>query len=311
MSDISKKISEASQVLIKGGVVIFPTETVYGIGANAFQRDAVEKIYRIKGRPSDNPLIIHLADIQQIQNYASAEEHLDRLQDLMPGPVTAIFPKSEAGKEIDTANLQSIAVRIPASKTALALLQECRLPIGAPSVNLSGKPSLTRIEDIEIEFANKVDCILPEFYENDNIGIESTVISFLEEKPVIVRPGFYDRTFLKKYWPEIIYSDFSSKIHAPISPGQKYRHYAPECDVVITNVLPDIISESEASLGFSIPAGKGYKIFISNNREYMQKLYAFLVDCDKLKLKKAYLQKPLEDGFSAGILDRIQKASQR
>lgn len=221
-------IKEAAALLMKKEVVAFPTETVYGLGADATSYQAVEKIFKAKGRPADNPLIVHLADKQMISQYASEiTKPAQRLIDaLMPGPLTIILPSKGIIAENVTAGLSTLAIRIPDHPLALALLNACRLPLAAPSANLSGKPSPTRADHVFEDLNGKIAGILDG--GNTGVGVESTVIDCSGEIPVILRPGGTTREEIESVVGNVMVDPSLANAESqPKSPGMKYKHYAP------------------------------------------------------------------------------------
>ncbi|MCG6167967.1 L-threonylcarbamoyladenylate synthase [Leptospira sanjuanensis] len=301
---------EAARILLRGGLVIFPTETVYGIGASAFDEKACRKIYEVKNRPSDNPLILHVENIASLNVCGEVDEPAALVfRKFSPGPITGIFKKKN--QNLFTAGLDTVAVRIPSNSTAREFLEACGVPVAAPSANVSGKPSLTKLEYILEEFSGKVDCILRG--EEPRIGIESTVIDFTAKPPILLRPGFVDRNDLLSILPDLRGLESlseSAATEAPRSPGLKYRHYAPTCKVVLKDSLKDAPNEA-AQIGFETEIGSVFAISVSSNEEYMRLLYSFFVECDRRKIAEAWCQMPKEEKGKEALLNRIQKAASK
>lgn len=223
-----QKISEAAQIIKNGGLVVFPTETVYGLGANAFDADAVKKIYAAKGRPSDNPLIVHVLNPGEIYEYAEVPATAEKIiKKFMPAPLTLILKK--INNKLDAAcKLETVAIRVPKNNTARKLIELTGVPITAPSANLSGKPSPTNAEHIIQDLDGKVDMII--CGENCEIGLESTVISFNPDDSInILRSGFITREDLSDF--RICDNLITSE--NPPSPGMKYTHYSPDAPLYI------------------------------------------------------------------------------
>lgn len=251
------KIKFAAKVLESGGLVAFPTETVYGLGANALNEEAVKNIFRAKGRPSDNPLIVHIAGIEQINELVreipyNAHLLMDRL---WPGPITFVLRKSLKVPGIITGGLDTVAVRMPNHPIALALIKESGLPIAAPSANISGKPSPTCARHVIEDLSGKVDVIIDGDFAN--IGLESTVLDLTLEPNMILRPGGITLEDLKREINNVIIDPAimeQSDINIPKSPGMKYKHYSPKAEVKIVegsvekviNKIHDIINEEKA-----------------------------------------------------------------
>ncbi len=228
-------ILRAGQVLKNGGLVAFPTETVYGLGANALDADAAKKIYAAKGRPSDNPLIIHLADASDAAKYAYTTKEFDALAErFMPGPLTVILPKRDNIPREVTGGLDSVAVRIPVHPTSNALIRAAGVPIAAPSANLSGRPSPTRTEHVIADMDGRIDMIIDG--GEVGIGLESTIIDLTGEEPVILRPGYITRQMLEDVLGSVDIDrtilDINCKL-PPRAPGMRYKHYAPKGDLTI------------------------------------------------------------------------------
>lgn len=319
-TQVTSDIFLAGKIVREGGTVIFPTETVWGLGANAYDLKAVQKIYAIKNRPHDNPLIIHVPDIESLNLLGKADEHIDALNKLMPGPLSVVLHKREClnGKGIYTANLPSLALRVPGNIWALDFLKAAQVPVAAPSVNISGRPSLTRVGDIIEQYVGKVNAILippeKEIVQEKNIfeeiGIESTIISLMDRDAKILRPGYYSYEVLKNFFPNLMNTTHQES-GLPISPGMKYRHYAPKCEVILCNRLPLILKATEGSLGFSKPEGGGFIEIVADNVQYMRKLYPFLIDADKKKLMRVYMQTPAQDQFYSALINRLEKAASK
>ena len=226
---------ECIDTIKSGGVVVFPTETVYGIGANALNSKAVSKIFDVKGRAKDNPLIIHVCDFDISEYVEEVNDDTKKLINAFwPGPLTIILKKKPIIPDETTAGRDTVAIRMPNNEIALKLISESGYPIAAPSANISGKPSGTNVERCFEDLKGKVKFIV-NGYESE-IGIESTVISMVNKDPVILRPGYITIEDIKKILPNVtLYSKLNEKnaVENPISPGLKYKHYAPNCQMVI------------------------------------------------------------------------------
>lgn len=239
------QITQAANLLIQNETVAFPTETVYGLGANAKSDDAVAKIFTAKGRPSDNPLIIHIADKAQIHDLVQAfPQQAEKLAEAFwPGPLTLILEaKQDVLSPFATAGLSTVGIRIPDHPVALALLAKTGLPIAAPSANCSGMPSPTTAahvwEDLEGSIAGIVDG------GATGIGVESTVLDCTEEIPVILRPGGITKEQIEEVVGEVSVDPALKNVdHTPKSPGMKYRHYAPNAPLILVEGSPAQIQE--------------------------------------------------------------------
>lgn len=231
-----KIINEAGETIRKGGLVAFPTETVYGLGANALDSEAVKKIFIAKGRPQDNPLIVHVSSaviddlVEEVPKIAK-----DMMNKFWPGPLTLIMKKSSKIPDVTSAGLSSIGIRMPSNPVAKELIKNAGVPIAAPSANVSGRPSPTNIEMCIEDLIGRVDYIIGG--ENCKVGLESTIVDCTVEPPCILRPGGITLEMLKEIH-EDIYIDpaIMNKVEGdfkPKAPGMKYRHYAPKAPVKI------------------------------------------------------------------------------
>lgn len=228
------KLEKAAEIIKNGGLVAMPTETVYGLSANGLDEKAVEKIFIAKGRPQDNPLILHIADIKDLDRLVEEiPEPARKIMDkLWPGPLTLIFKKSDLVPSAVTAGGDTVAIRLPNSEIARELIRLAGVPLAAPSANISGRPSPTNAADVYVDLNSRIDIILDG--GATEIGIESTVLDLTVEDGMILRPGFYDIDIISEFLPRVTNDKAlieNGKI--PKSPGQKYKHYAPKAEVYI------------------------------------------------------------------------------
>lgn len=231
------RVEEAAEVIRSGGLVAFPTETVYGLGGNALDPEASKKIYAAKGRPSDNPLIAHIADPEALPELAAeiplaAQRLMERY---WPGPMTLVFKKTDKVPYSTTGGLDTVAVRMPSHPVARDLIRAAGVPIAAPSANRSGRPSCTKAEHVREDLDGKIDMILDG--GEVGIGLESTIIDVTGETPSLLRPGFISEEMLREILGEIAIDAASvgpmdPDAH-PKAPGMKYRHYAPKAQMSI------------------------------------------------------------------------------
>lgn len=233
------KMKEAAAIIAEGGLVAFPTETVYGLGADALHPEASMKIYAAKGRPSDNPLIVHISKFEDLESIAkTVPEQARKLSDAFwPGPLTMIVWKNEKVPYETTGGMDTVAIRMPNHPVALKLIEQSGCLIAAPSANTSGKPSPTEAAHVKLDLDGKIPMILDG--GSVGIGIESTIIDLTEDVPMILRPGYITKEMLEeilgeevKIDPGIIASDSMKK---PKAPGMKYKHYAPKADLVLVD----------------------------------------------------------------------------
>ncbi|TGN09920.1 L-threonylcarbamoyladenylate synthase [Leptospira bandrabouensis] len=341
---ISSDVRLLANLIQEGKVVIFPTETVYGIGASTKNEAACLRVYEIKGRPKDNPLIAHFPSIEAIEE-SCVLGNLGRklLEKFSPGPLTLILPKKD--KSLFPKELDTLAVRIPKNPVIREWIRLTGGPVSAPSANLSGRPSLTKLTDVVRYFEGKVDGILIE--EEPSFGIESTVVSLVGEHPTLLRPGSIESEELKTLLPDLVVPNLFETLpvlsvsHVPLSPGTKYKHYAPSAQVILASRDEFIHSlevgfdpKDTAWIGFSIAdkLGKGnlfsetkeavakskeglskfdHFSLVSTNEEYASKLYAFFEACDLSKIQTIICETPKLGRGWEGLRNRLEKASRR
>lgn len=229
-------IWEAGQILKNGGLVAFPTETVYGLGGDGLNPASSEKIYAAKGRPSDNPLIIHIADMESLSRIVKKvpSKDLKLAQRFWPGPLTMIFPKSEEVPYETTGGLESVAVRMPSHPVAMALIAAGGGYVAAPSANTSGRPSPTKAGHVIEDLSGKIEMIVDG--GDVGIGLESTIVDFTEDIPVILRPGYINQDMIEKVIGQVRMDRgllITDEKVRPKAPGMKYRHYAPKAQLTI------------------------------------------------------------------------------
>lgn len=241
------ELLEAAEILRNGGLVAFPTETVYGLGGNALDEEAAKKIYAAKGRPSDNPLIAHISCMEELGALVEAVSEAGRklAETYWPGPLTLVFPKSEKVPYGTTGGLETVAVRMPSDPVANRLIRLAGVPVAAPSANTSGRPSPTTAEHVWQDLAGKIAMIVDG--GPVGIGLESTIVDVSGEVPVILRPGAITREMLKEVLGEV---EMDPAITGPVNenvrpkaPGMKYRHYAPKGDLVLVELKEETIRE--------------------------------------------------------------------
>lgn len=235
-----ESITYAAKILKEGGLVAFPTETVYGLGADALNGTAVEKIYRAKGRPSDNPIIVHIARASDLAIIAEMDQGLSREVRLLgeafwPGPLTMILPKKSMVPGVTTGGLTTVAVRIPDNQVALTLIKKAGCPIAAPSANISGRPSPTKGEHVVADLWGRVDVIIKS--SDCKVGIESTVLDLTGPTPTVLRPGVITPAEISQILNRDVSVDPAvlkgNSIDSPKAPGMKYTHYAPKAEMAI------------------------------------------------------------------------------
>lgn len=229
-----EKLSEPAKALAEGKLVAFPTETVYGLGGNALDAQTVKKIYGAKGRPSDNPLIVHVSSKEDVYSLAeTVPENAEKILDILcPGPITIILNKSNLVPDVVTAGGKTVAIRFPENEIARELIKKSGVPVAAPSANLSGRPSPTTAAHVAEDLSDKIDYIIDG--GSCRVGLESTVIDLTVTPPRILRPGGVSQETLAALLGEVTgYAPRDEDTTSPKSPGMKYKHYAPKAEMVV------------------------------------------------------------------------------
>ncbi len=229
-----EKLSEPAKALAEGKLVAFPTETVYGLGGNALDAQTVKKIYGAKGRPSDNPLIVHVSSKEDVYSLAeTVPENAEKILDILcPGPITIILNKSNLVPDVVTAGGKTVAIRFPENEIARELIKKSGVPVAAPSANLSGRPSPTTAAHVAEDLSDKIDYIIDG--GPCRVGLESTVIDLTVTPPRILRPGGVSQETLAALLGEVTgYAPRDEDTTSPKSPGMKYKHYAPKAEMVV------------------------------------------------------------------------------
>lgn len=271
-------IQQAAQILKSGGLVAFPTETVYGLGANGLDAQACKKIYEAKGRPSDNPLILHIANLDALSDIVreipdTAKKLIDAF---WPGPLTLIFPKADIVPDAVTGGLDTVAVRFPSHPVAMALIQAAGLPIAAPSANASGKPSPTRASHVAYDLEGRVDMILDGGAAE--WGLESTIVDVSQTPPMILRPGAITKEMMEPFVgtvaidPTIL--DKPAEGLRPKAPGMKYTHYSPKAEVYLVRGTQTIEAINRMA---KQQQAQGKKVGVLATEESKQKYQADIV----------------------------------
>ncbi len=325
----TEELRVVCNLIRNGEIVIFPTETVYGIGANALDASAVGKIFVAKGRPSDNPLIVHLADKRKIKDIAEDVTEVEQklIDNFMPGPFTLILKRKPIIPDIVTGGLNTVGIRIPENIIARGIITYSGVPIAAPSANISGKPSGTNIEDIRKELEGKVSAIVDG--GQTSIGLESTVVKVVDEIPVILRPGKVTPEDIDKVIGNVkIDKNIFRKINMNEtieSPGMKYRHYAPEtscklvyCEDELDQIfyLKKYIKEYKGDvvvIGFDEHKDKLFledKRFISIGKKddldgFARNIFSNLREADKMKPYKILIEGVKKEGLGYAIMNRL------
>ncbi len=328
--DINEETMQSAGKMIRaGGIVAFPTETVYGLGASAYDDDAVRKIYEAKGRPSDNPLIVHIADVCDVQKVAREVPELAKkiLDKFAPGPFTLILKKRLDISDTVTAGLDTVGVRIPSHSVARAFIRAAGVPIAAPSANLSGKPSPTREKHVIHDMNGRVDAII--CGGESSVGVESTIIDLTCDVPTILRPGGITVEELAEVCGEArVDKNVLKSVSAneqPKCPGMKYKHYAPDADVTVIEggrksteeKISELVLKTKAEgKTVGVLAIDGYwtepDLFISsgdNNKQFASRLFDALREFDEKNISTVFVQFCLEDSYGLAVKNRLYKSA--
>lgn len=328
----SDELTEAGEIIKNGGLVAFPTETVYGLGGDGMNPESSKKIYAAKGRPSDNPLIIHIAELKDLYTVATnvSDKALQLAQRFWPGPLTMIFKKSQAVPYETTGGLDTVAVRMPENRIALEFIKKAGGFVAAPSANLSGRPSPTNAEHVREDMMGRIDMIVDG--GSSIIGLESTIVDMTEDIPVILRPGYISISSLSRVVGDVVYDVAiidSNSDKAPRAPGMKYRHYAPKGDLFIVKgerekvidyiknrtkeALADgervgIIATEETYLNYSatVVQNVGSR---DDEETIARRLYAVLRDFDVENVTRIYSEDFDTPNMGQAIMNRLIKAA--
>ncbi|WP_100405725.1 L-threonylcarbamoyladenylate synthase [Bacillus solitudinis] len=318
-------IKEAALLIKNGDVVAFPTETVYGLGANALSEEAVQGIFTAKGRPSDNPLIVHIAAQNQLEDLVLdiPEKAKVLMNSFWPGPLTIIFRKKDTLARAVTAGLETVGVRIPNHPVALALLEEAGVPVAAPSANLSGKPSPTTAKHVFDDLAGRIAGVVDGGVTG--VGLESTVLDCSQERPIMYRPGGVTKEEIEAVIGCIdVDPALVTKSQTPKSPGMKYTHYAPKATLILVEELEDlqkhidearaqgkkvgVLTTSEGSSNYQadvvISCGTRYDL-----STVAAQLFGCLRDFDNQEIDLILSEVFPEEGVGAAIMNRLNKAA--
>lgn len=326
--DDAAALAEAGEIIRRGGLVAFPTETVYGLGGNALSDESSRKIYIAKGRPGDNPLIVHVASPGDACDFAETNEIYDRLAArFMPGPLTVILPKKPVVPDSTTGGLATVAVRCPAHKTARALIAAAGVPIAAPSANLSGRPSPTSASHVAEDLDGRIDMIIDG--GDCDIGLESTVIAVAGDCVTVLRPGAVTAEMLRA---EGIGADVAQAVtdpasagDKPASPGMKYKHYAPRAPLtLVAGTAAELLAaarEAKSACGGGeiavmcrtdeAPMFAEFTVLDTGagDEEYAHRLFALLRRADELGVTGIFAHLPGKDGVGLALYNRIIRSA--
>ena len=322
LSDTTENIELAAKLIADGKLVAFPTETVYGLGADALNAEAVGKVYAAKGRPSDNPMIVHIAskeDFSRLTPYIT-EDMEKMMEAFWPGPLTMVVQRKPMIPDTTTGGLDTVGIRMPDHLVALELIAKSGCPIAAPSANLSGKPSPTTAQHVVDDLDGRVDAIIR---SNDcQVGIESTVIDMTGERPMILRPGIITKHDVEAVLGKVVLMDPTLNQRpeergdgefAPKSPGMKYKHYAPNAPMLVFEGHPDdvrcaIIEEK------ILREARGEKVAAllfdeGDQKAAAQKFFAQLREADKSDADVILAAAMPEEGIGFSVMNRMLKSA--
>ena len=318
----NSSIKKAAEILNNGGIVAIPTETVYGLAASSYDNRAIDKVFEAKGRPQDNPLIVHISDIGMLKEIARdiPQKAMECAKRFWPGPFTMVLKRRERVAQSVSAGLETIAVRMPSDHVARDIIRISGLPLAAPSANSSGKPSPTTADHVLADLDGKIDAVV--VGGECEVGVESTVVTFVEECPALLRPGAVTLEELKRILPDIKVDKAvlaePEKGKAVASPGMKYKHYAPKTDVYLVEgekFAEFVNSRSDcAALCFSEESEniKVPKIVYGNagdEKTLAHQVFAVLREVDKMGVKAVYVHAPSKTGVGLAVYNRLIRAA--
>lgn len=319
------KLKVAAKLLREGKLVAFPTETVYGLGADALNDKAVKRIFEAKGRPADNPLIVHIAEREWMERLAREvpEKAWKLAEKFWPGPLTLVLPAKDEVPRVTTGGLDTVAIRMPAHPIALELIRLSGLPVAAPSANISGRPSPTSAEHVIDDFYGKIECIVDG--GETPIGVESTVIDLTEEKPVLLRPGGLPVEEIEKVIGKVeIHPAVKGKpVDVAKAPGMKYKHYSPNAQVIVVEGKRELVRKKIDELVGEFRS-KGMKVGVMATEEHeadaffhlgnsveevAKNLFKALRELDKAGVDVIIAEGVEERGLGMAVMNRLRKAA--
>ena len=321
-----ERLREVGAILRGGGLAAIPTETVYGLAANAFDENAVRRIFQAKGRPADNPLIVHISAFEQwaplVQRIPDCAKRLAEL--FWPGPLTMILPKSDLIGPTVSGGLDTVAVRLPAHPIARAVIDFAGVPLAAPSANTSGRPSPTRADFVLEDLGGKIDVLVDA--GKCSVGVESTVLSLCGDVPRLLRPGGVTPEMLEDALGEIeidpaVYENLRAGAVAA-SPGMKYKHYAPRAEVVLVkgsfeqfrafvaaHAAPDVAALCFAEEAEALPVQTVTYGRANDSLSQAQRIFEALREVDALGAKTVYARFPVQTGLGLAVFNRLVRAA--
>ncbi len=320
-----ERLKVAARLIREGKLVAFPTETVYGLGADALNEKAVRRIFEAKGRPADNPLIIHIAETEWLFKLARdvPEIALKLAERFWPGPLTIVLPKREEVPDVTTGGLDTVAIRMPAHPIALELIRLSGRPVAAPSANISGKPSPTEADHVVDDFYGRIECIVDG--GSTHIGVESTVLDLTGDVPLLLRPGGLPLEEIEKVVGrvEIHPAVKGMEVDVAKAPGMKYRHYSPNAQVIVVEGSREAVREKINELVEEFRK-KGLKVGVMATEEHeadtffhlgktvgevARNIFRALRELDKAGVDVIIAEGIEEKGLGLAVMNRLRKAA--
>lgn len=313
-TELTQSVEVAAGLIRAGQVVAFPTETVYGLGAEIFNEQAIVRIFEAKGRPADNPLIAHIGNLSQLESVATEipESAWPLIEVFFPGPLTLVLPKKEVVPLVATGGLDTVGVRMPDHELAIRLLLAVGGPVVAPSANLSGRPSPTTWQAVREDLEGRIAAILQG--EPTRVGLESTVVDCTTPTPTLLRAGAITIEELQAVNPYLAVSRRSSS-ETPRSPGMKYRHYSPNAHVLLCRTPSNIDAvEASAYIGLDPPHNPqqfSRIVVCFDVADYAHRVFNFFRECDAAGVGTIFCQTVDRQGLGLALMDRLEKASHK
>ncbi len=323
---INDVAQEAANLLKAGQLVAIPTETVYGLAAQIYDDNAVKNIFKVKGRPQDNPIIVHISSLSMLQELVCDIPNVacDIIDKFWPGPLTIIFKKNKCISDIITCGMDTVAIRFPVHPVAQKIISYTGIPLAAPSANLSGKPSPTSASHCLHDLNGKIPLIVDG--GTCDVGVESTVISVVSEKPTILRPGIISLEEIKEIVPEAVVSDSvlravrsDEKVE---SPGMKYKHYSPNCDVVLVDSdqehFVEYVNKKAIDGDYAICFQEEYTLLdtpslvygsVIDAEEQAHNVFEVLRKIELMGAKRVYIHAPKQTGKALAVMNRLIRAA--
>lgn len=321
-----KDLKDAASKIRSGELVAIPTETVYGLGANALDEGAVLSIFKAKGRPADNPLIVHIADVNDLETYAYPNEWAYQLAErFWPGPLTMILPKKEIIPSVVSAGLDSVALRFPAHPIARKIIQYSQCPIAAPSANVSGKPSGTTAEHVLHDFGDKISGVIDG--GSSACGLESTVVSLLGDHPILLRPGFVTPEQIREVIPSLTVAkaveEELKKDEKILSPGLAHKHYAPGAETVgligSAPFVAEYLRNNDPDRNYAVMCFDGEEQFFDakivvtyghrfSAEEQGERLFDVLRTLDDMAVNRIYINVERSGGVGLAVYNRLLRS---